>query len=143
MEITTKFNNGDYVFGVSDVSAHKIVTCNACVKGKLKIGDEEFVCPKCHGRSAHPQYAGNKHYVSNEGIVGQVRVEVTDSRYSYSSSDQATNIEYMIDTTGVRSGQIWKEEKLFPTRELAQSYCDRMNLGLKLEDEAKQLPALM
>ena len=138
----SKFSIGDTVWAVRSQWSHRIVKCLTCANtGKVKIGAEEFICPKCNGRAAHPQFAGHKYYVDESGIVGQVRIEHTDHEkfYTHRSEEPNPKFEYMIDATGVGSGTIWKEADLFATREEAQRFCDAQNAPL-LQDEAEMLP---
>jgi len=139
MNYTTKFNIGDHVWGVSDQDFQRIVKCKPCANtGKITIGDERLICPKCNGRSTHTQYAGRKHYISTfDAEVGQVTVEHNDPQYrEYYNEQQPIKVEYMLTSTGVGSGQIWKEENLFESEKDAQAYCDKRN-GLLPTDETE------
>lgn len=127
MKYETKFSIGDTVFTISSERAYRIVQCTTCQGGRtVKIGAEEFVCPKCDGKAAHPQYVGHKWFISHSGSVGKVTVEHTDTSRFY-PDDEPLQVKYMIDSTGIGSGSVWEEEHLFPTRESAQAECDRRN----------------
>lgn len=53
MEISTKFNLGQEVYTIAGRIAH----CEICQRtGTVTIGSESFTCPKCEGKSKHPQW---------------------------------------------------------------------------------------
>lgn len=136
----TKFNLGDRVWGISDHRFEQIVRCKPCKNtGKIIIENEDLICPKCNGRSTHTQYAGQKSYVSEFGTeVGKVNIEHVDGPYTHWHSDGEPNpkISYMVSSTGVGSGQVWPEDRLFHSEEEAQKYCDKKN-GLLPIDETE------
>lgn len=129
----TKFNMGDRVWIVSHHSFQRIVRCKPCGNtGKIVIAGEELICPKCSGRSTHAQYAGEKHYVAEfDTVVGKITVEHEQSRWRDGPPIQ---VKYMVEATGVGSGTVWDEERLFASLEDAQHHCDQKN-GLMLKDE--------
>lgn len=133
----TNFSIGQVVWAVRHESFYRIVKCFPCGNtGRVKIADEEFICPNCEGRSAHRQYAGEKYYVWGSSKVGQVRIEDEPDRYH--QEEPNPKIEYMIHATGAGSGQIWKQEALFASQEEAQAFCDVKNRVLP-EHEAELL----
>jgi hypothetical protein len=75
--------------------------------------------------------------VSYDDVVGRVTVEETVS-HAY-PEESGLKITYMLHGTGVGSGQVWKEERLFATREEAAEFCDRTNRPV-LTDECEMLP---
>ena len=137
MNYTSKYDIGHHVFVVSSDTFNRIVKCLTCQgAGKVSIGAEEFVCPKCSGRAAHPQHAGRKYYVAHEGIIGKIEIShMPNDGYFHQPEPQVT---YMIDSTGVGSGNVWKESELFSTRAYADAYCDSRNAILP-KDEARML----
>jgi hypothetical protein len=138
MTYNSKFAIGDTVWMVRSERFNRIVKCLPCKNtGKIKIGEEGFICPKCGGRSAHTQYVGEKHYVYDSSEIGQV--SIVDSEYSHRDNPNP-HVTYMIRATGIGSGQIWKESELFPSEAEAQASCDRAN-GLLPQDEAVMLDA--
>ena len=141
----TKYDIGDRVWGVSRTDFHRIVRCKICKNtGKINIG-EELICPKCNGKSTHKEYVGQKYFVSCIGsFVGQVRVEETGGRHLSFQREGEPNpkFEYMLEDTGVVSGQIWREEFLFKSEKDAQDYCDRVN-GLLPKDETVEGNAIL
>lgn len=131
MTYTTKFDMGQTVWIVSRAEHRRIVKCLTCESvGKIHIGGEEFVCPKCCGASSYPQYAGSKAYIAHTGVIGKISVEHEPSAYDGKQMD----ISYMIDVTGIGSGTVWREENVFPTREAAQQHCDSANFAVPEDD---------
>lgn len=145
MNITTKYSLGETVWAIRQDFFQRIVRCVACENtGIIKINDEEFTCPKCHGDAKHPVGAGRKHFVFESGEVGNVRFETTAGKWAASNSNydweegehkDEIEIKYMLSCTGIGFGTLWDEESLFPSREAAQAYCDSKNSSL-LPDEA-------
>jgi len=140
----TKYELGSSVVGIEDRDAYKIVGCETCLKkGRVQIGPEEFVCPNCQGKSAHPRYVGRKWIISTSGSVGQITIEAIDPRYGFRAADPVLKIEYMLTSTGVGSGRMWSEDNLFGCREIAQMECDKRNGVLDLRDECEMKAALI
>lgn len=140
MQLETKYDIGQELWGTREEPAYRIVACKACSNtGKVLINNEQFVCPKCKGAAAHPQYAGHKRFVWGSGRVGQVRFELTSGESFYrwhSAQEKNLKIQYMLDSTGIGSGQLWDEEWLFPSRESAEQDCADKNAALELSDMA-------
>lgn len=136
MKYETKFSLGDFVWGVSDQEFYRIVRCAVCKNtGKLEIGGESLICPKCNGQSTHRQYAGRKFYISMfRARVGQVRIEDTEDGHYRREDEPNPKFEYMADSTGIGSGQIWKQDRLFESEADAQNFCATKN-GVLLPDE--------
>jgi predicted RNA-binding Zn-ribbon protein involved in translation (DUF1610 family) len=138
MNYTTAYSLGDTVWMVRDESFSRIVKCMPCGNsGSIKIGDESFICPKCGGRSAHAERVGTKFYVYGSSTVGQV--SITDSDYKH-REEPNPRITYMLHRTGVGSGQVWDQERLFRTQREAQEFCDVRN-SLLPSDECELRPA--
>lgn len=145
MNVITKFSLGDTVYSIRRDFVNRVVKCKACQNtGSVQIDGEAFECPKCKGKSKHPESAGIKSIVWESGVVGQVRCTVTDGAYheerrnydlSLGEHPPVIEIQYMLDCTGIGSGTLWGEKDLFLTREEAQDYCDSRNINL-LRDEA-------
>lgn len=133
MNITTKYNLGDAVYVVLSNCTKRIVKCTACDNtGVIKIKGDDFLCPKCKGAAKHPIYVGPHYYIYTSGIIGKVEVAVYAEGY-----DNEPATRYMLDSTGVGSGNLWKEEETFPTKEAAQAFCDEKNATLPPEDETE------
>jgi len=142
MNYSTKFNLGDHVWGISHHRFDRIVHCKPCGNtGKIQIDGEGLICPKCNGRSTHTQYAGEKFYVAEfDAVVGKISVEHVDSLYARWDSDEGRpnpKMTYMISNTGIGSGRVWDEDRLFSSMVDAQASCDRKN-GTLPQDECKQ-----
>lgn len=139
MDYTPNFFMGQEVWMVHSETFHRIVKCSACSNtGQIVIAEEKFICPKCHGRSAHEQYAGEKFYVRGSSMVGKITIE--DYPTNYHKDDPNPKYTYMLFETGVGSGQIWEQERLFASKSEAQSFCDVRN-GVLRADECELLPA--
>ena len=139
MLFTTEMNIGDRVWAVVTAPATRKVRCLTCHNtGNVVLGVETFTCPKCQGKCLHDEYVGIRWVVYHEGIIGQIRVhQVITGSSSRIKADSATKteVEYMIDTTGITSGTVWKERDLFLTRKLAEAACVRRNEGKNFTDD--------
>lgn len=124
MKVETRFSCGDEVWTIYSESTYRKVDCLTCERsGSVKIGDETFICPKCHGQSKHDKCVGNLWHIGHKSRVGQVTYE---HRVGTGYEDGVT-IRYMIVATGVGSGTVYKEENVLASREEAQSVCDARN----------------
>ncbi len=128
------FDLGQQVFCVRKDGAYRNVKCDACHQtGAIDLGGESFTCPKCEGKSKHRQYVGHKYYVAHSGRVGKIEAVVYSDLYD--RDDDGSGVRYMIDTTGVGSGQVWKESELFKTREEADAFCTERNSSTNWNDD--------
>lgn len=128
------FDLGQEVHIVRKDAAYRNVKCDACRQtGTIDLGGESFTCPKCEGKSKHRQYVGHKCYVAHTGRVGKIEAVVYSERYEGDGSE--SGIRYMVDTTGVGSGNVWKEEELFATREEADAFCAKSNSSTNWNDD--------
>ena len=129
MKYETKFSLGDRVWAVDTTEFRRIVRCKPCANtGKIEIAGESLVCPKCSGRATHAEYAGKKHYVSEfDALVGKISIEHVDSLFDWASAGSEPRVSYMISATGVGTGLIWNEDRLFSSEQKAQEFCQRMN----------------
>jgi len=131
MKFETKFDNGQEVWIVQDNKHYQIIRCITCdSKGKIFLKEQEFICPGCDGRSSRRNYAGSKYCVSQHGRVGKVSIENQTIGY-----DPKFIITYMIDSTGVGSGNVYEEARLFASKAEAQLYCDQHNGLLPANEE--------
>lgn len=55
-----------------------------------------------------------------KATIGKVEIHQFAPKYGYKSV-----VEYMLEETGVGSGQVWKEERLFATEEEAKEFCNK------------------
>lgn len=122
MKYESKYSIGHTVWMVRDERFQRIIKCFACKNtGEIAIGEEKFICPKCQGRAAHAQYAGQKYYVYDSSTVGKIIIE--DYPTNYNKDEPNPKFTYMLFATGVGSGTIWNQEDLFDSREAAESFC--------------------
>ena len=64
-----------------------------------------------------------KYVISHpKATIGKVDIEEYAEQYK---EQYRSKVTYMLDDTGVGSGAIWKEDRLFATEEEAQDFCDR------------------
>ena len=126
MQINTKFNLDDYVYPISKGTKTISHTCKVCKgKGVIQVQGESFNCPKCYGRKVVHETLPEMWRIIERciGQVGQVRVEITSEEYD----DEASRYTYMLSSTGVGTGTLWKEEDLFLDKKEAQAICDEHN----------------
>lgn len=129
MEIKTKFNLGQRVWRVEDLYTRTTGVCKVCNDTKVvNIKGQDFVCPNCANNN-HVKHFHRK-YVSNDACIGNVRVELYEHNGNETyreSRDRKDVYQYMLYDTGIGSGSLWDEEKLFASKEEAQTYCDQVN----------------
>ena len=126
MDITTKYDLGDYVYPISKrIKKVKIPTnCPACNdEGSVKINDKTYLCPDCRGYAYHTIDGDTEWCVEYKaGKIGKINIELYSPKYKRES-----HYKYMLNSTGVGSGQLWKEEDLLLSEEETQAECDRRN----------------
>lgn len=135
MNINTKYNIGDLVYTVIEKDAYRKIACKCCkATGKVLIDGNDYTCPKCDGNSSHKVCSGRRFLVWESGVVGKITTEHevnTDSNSNMFTVDVnngiGAEIKYMIDSTGIGSGTLWNEDRLFPSREEASAFCDVEN----------------
>ncbi len=132
----TKLALGQEAWGIGSRRFERQIRCTPCRgTGAIEIEGEQLTCPKCHGRSKHPQYAGDKCVVDSHGRVGSIEINVVaEGRRHHHDNGTCLQVTYMLDATGVGSGTLWRQEKLFASREEAEAECARRNSSLP-EDE--------
>lgn len=146
MKLESLYDTNQTVCMVSYEDAKRVVECATCLRtGKVMIGAEEFICPKCNGRSVHIQWNGRKWFVTGDARIGKIEIKL--QTMGYDSDDEPNGIphvRYMLDSTGVGSGQVWHEKDLFLSREDAQIACDKRNgvlpVGVMELDEFCRIP---
>lgn len=125
--LEAKFKVGQKVYAVSNTndSRQKHVECEVCNStGKIKVEgrDEEYECPVCHGRMETEHY-GFKYVISYyEATIGKVEIEEYAPKYK---KRYKSEIKYMLEETGVGSGAVWREDRLFATEEEANEFCEK------------------
>jgi hypothetical protein len=131
MNIETKYNFGDFVVPIW-VRREKIkvpTNCPACNdKGKVVLNDKEYTCPECRGYTYHTEDGDIEWYVIEDsvGYIGKIDIEFYDNQY-IELENRKSEIVYMLDSTGVGSGTMWREDCLLTSIEEAQKECNRRN----------------
>lgn len=127
MEIKTKYNYNQWVFPIMFYREEKWIPCKSCnTTGEIALADGEVIyCPKCYGKRGKEEYLPVKWMIVYElyGQIKNIRVNLYSNK-KYGESEYT----YMLSSTGVGSGTLWKEDELFLTEEEAQIECDRRNL---------------
>jgi RecJ-like exonuclease len=124
MEINTKYSLGQEVWMVLTKRTESWITCKTCDgKGTVTVKDKSFECPECYARGGERVYSDKQqYYIYGHGVIGNVRAEFYSKKY-----DKDDVINYMIDVTGVGSGTLWSEDKVFENEKDAEIYCIEMN----------------
>lgn len=124
--LQAKYRVGQKVYAVSNRSDSRQihVNCDVCnFTGKVKVEgrEEKYECPVCHGKTKTEHY-GYKYVISfYKATIGKVRIEEYAKKYRKEKSE----VTYMLEETGVGSGSIWREDRLFPTEKEANDFCER------------------
>ena len=133
----SKFQIGNVVYRAwSSYNAQweKCADCGGTGEVKVVTAKEEYQapCPYCgmevygfHGVRGHVQVYAHRAYVERL-TIGQVTVQARKDEYK---------VEYMCEETGVGSGTIHSEERLFATREEALADAERQVEENKKEKE--------
>ena len=117
MKIETKFNLGQHVWVVSTRHMRqKRVECPTC-KGLgtvtiLETGSP-IDCPKCYMCGRIFKDCKCLEFSKYQGSIGKIQVEHYVGK---------VEIRYMIDSTGVGSGHVWREDQVFLTEEARSAY---------------------
>jgi hypothetical protein len=136
MKFTTKFSLGDTVYVIHTKPFQRKIQCEACsCTGKIKLADQDFECPACHGSCLSLEYCGHHYIVSFCSTVGRIQVTATHDIYVKDRFNVGLEITYMLEKTGVCSGNNWPEDQLFSTHNLAQAECNRRNATSILEHD--------
>lgn len=122
-----RFKVGEKVYAVTSVFdvRHNHVVCNVCdstgfVEVKGKVG--KFACPACYGAMTTERY-GYKYVISYcKATIGKIEIQEYAPKYM---NKYKSEIKYMLEETGVGSGTIWREDRLFATEEEANDFCEK------------------
>ena len=137
MQLNTKYDLGDRIWTIKKQGVKEWVRCTACPgyespvssfekRTTVVLGNgEEYTCPECRGDGGAYVHMGLEWVPDRELTVGQVGVTL---------SEQNREERYMCKETGVGSGSVYFEEKIFPSLLLAQLACDVKN-KVMAEDE--------
>ena len=125
--LEAKFKVGQKVYAVSNTSDTRQIhvkcdVCNSTGKVKVEGREEEYTCPACHGRTETEHY-GYKYVISYEkATIGKIEIQEYAPKYK---NRHKSEVRYMLEETGVGSGQIWREERLFATYDEAKEFCEK------------------
>lgn len=75
-----------------------------------------------------------RYYVSGKSIVGKIDVERYSSKHREYASCKDEN-KYMLESTGVGSGSVWREKDLFASEKEALEECVLRNQGKNFKDD--------
>ena len=123
--LTPKYKLNQKVWAVTShynthIEHEKCDLCNST--GVVEINGDSYECPKCNGRTKTVN-DGFKYLISTSGKIGKINIEEYAKKYRTEKS----RITYMLDSTGVGSGTIWYETRLFPTEQAAKEFCETRN----------------
>ena len=120
MQITTKFSIGDVVWTARVCESYEQAQCDECLGSKqwkciTPAGSTFMVqCAECYALSQRRVFTPNVERVT----IGSVRTDTRDS----------SPVRYMCVETGIGSGTVWGEEKLFCTEDEAQAAAEILAL---------------
>jgi hypothetical protein len=128
MIITTKFDLGQIVYPISQRQTKEIIPCLACGgKGIITLLDNtNCVCPRCYGDGGKSKWLCLEWYQDKCGVIGSIKVSIYDD-----NPNNEDEYRYMLDITGIGSGTLWPEDRLFSTYDDALFECDRRNRELE------------
>lgn len=128
MILVTKYDLDDVVFGLLPTVLKNKVACTACGgEGRVATldgGDQG--CSRC-------RFRGYTH--TEDTVLAPTRLTIGDVRARVGHADEVT---YMAKETGIGSGRIWNEEKLFATRDEAAYEAGRLNAEAVSKDDARE-----
>lgn len=139
MIIETKYSMFDKVWHIGFTPIKKWVQCEFCdgsgnIFGKNNKGRS---CPECHGYGGHDKLGQKKWQVKGKFTIGQIRAEITgedpigtpehEMFSNFGPQKFAYRETYMCKETGIRSGNIYEVDRLWPSKEEAQIECDKRN----------------
>lgn len=136
--LKAKYKVGQRVYAVSHKSDSRQIhvkcdVCNSTGKVKIEGRDEEYVCPVCYGRTDTEHY-GYMYTISYcEATIGKIEIEEYAPEYKNRYKSQ---VRYMLEETGVGSGILWREDRLFPTYDEAKEFCEKYVPSYCYDDEA-------
>lgn len=136
MEIKTKFDLGQRVYIIHKSGQLVNRVCKACSgNGDIVHNTQDesfkFMCPNCQGSGQLEEWLSSKWQVAyKKAKIGKVSVELYRETFINKGIGK-NNIRYMMDETGVGSGNTWNEDNIFATQEEALEECEKRNLVLE------------
>ncbi len=117
---TTRYSIGDVVYGASTLTTRKKHPCPDCLdtrewEAKSPAGREyKFGCPRCNTQF----HANHDLCIDYTAFVGSAQ-KLTIGQVRVKAGGEPEETEYMCRETGIGSGTLHRESKLFPTEEEA------------------------
>ena len=137
MEINTKFNFKDRVYGILKKQKREWVKCGFCGgEGRIKgINQKNRMCPDCYGQRGRHIDIGLGWEIEYILTIGEVRIEYRCAHESdeytmfdnYGSQKEKYTEKYMCYETGIGSGTLHNADNLFSTETEALEECDKRN----------------
>lgn len=130
--LEAKYKVGQKVYAVSNISDSRQVhvecdVCNSTGRVKIEGSDRKYECPVCHGGMETEHY-GYKYVISyHEATIGKVEIQEYSKKYE---KRYRSEVKYMLEETGVGSGILWREDRLFVTEKEAADFVKNMFLQI-------------
>ena len=134
MNITTKFDLGQRVYIIHREGQFVKQKCHACSGNGgivLEYNGFSFICSNCQGSGITETWYSTNWLIAHEKVkIGKVQVELYRQTYINKGSGK-DRIIYMVDETGIGSGNVWNEDDVFGTYEEALEEFEKRNLVLE------------
>ena len=139
MKLETAFNLGQRVHAIHQEHAQKFIPCKQCNGvGEVEVDGATYGCNSCYGRKGSDKYVGMQWVVNVTGEVGKVQTSIEYSpnpdemfnNVNRLSNKTDTETQYMLCETGVGSGSVYYEERVFGEESEAESECNKRNKKL-------------
>ena len=132
MKFETKYSIGDEVVIILNRQHEVRIPCAACsAKGQITLGDgEEVPCPRCWNDGYKRDWEPTCWRFETCGTVGKV----SHSAVIDEEGETTSKTDYMIDATGIGSGSVWSEDKVW-TDDTWSAECDRLNAEIEAEEK--------
>ena len=125
-ELKPRYAIGDRVYHPQVLHSPARVTCPDCLGSKcwsatLPCGDTlDISCPTCtHGYEVRGT-------ISSYEATGRIDTLTIGSIRTNTAGRDDSKVEYMCSETGIGTGSVWAESKLYPTRESAEGMLGEM-----------------
>jgi hypothetical protein len=126
MKLETKYGIGDRVYLATTYVTTKKHKCPDCLGSKFwraisPAGDEyQFPCPRCDTEAYHNYRETSLEYTTHEPQAEPLTIGKLEYAMVKKRGKEEVEIRYMCYETGVGSGTIYDESRLFPSREEAE-----------------------